>query len=110
MEQLDREMLHIMSMDPKAYVGYSEFVHLWYFHTDLEIGGNGILSSVGGCHGNTPEDAVHGAFETLKSVKPSQKVPDAVIVKDGHGCKHFRWNGACFAEIPLPFELSHHVD
>jgi len=110
MEQLDREMLHILSMDSRAHVGYSEYVHLWYVHLNLEKGGDGILRSVGGSHANTPEDAVHGCFEALKEIQPTKEEPWAVIVKDAYESggkrKHYRWNGACFAEVPATSELA----
>lgn len=111
MEQLDREMLHIMSMDSGAWLGYSDYVHLWYVHTSLMVTeGRGFLTSVPS-HAQTPELAVHACFEHLKAVQTSKEAPGAAVVKDGYtsddASTHFRWNGVCFAVVPqLPSRAS----
>jgi hypothetical protein len=105
-ERVDSEMLHILSMDSKAYVGYSEFVHLWYVHTRLEEGGDGVLCSIGS-HSNTPDASVHECFMRLQAIQPTQAKPDAVIVKEASSITgertHYRWNGACFGVVPQPY-------
>ena len=35
MEEVDEEMLHILSMDPHAYVGFSDYSKSWYVHLNL---------------------------------------------------------------------------
>jgi len=109
MEQVETEMLHIMSMDPGAYVGYSDFIHMWYVHTNLMEGEDGFSSSIP-THANTPNGAVHMCFEALKNIQTSKESPRASIIKDrltsdGENT-YYRWNGVCFAVVSLPARLA----
>jgi hypothetical protein len=96
MDQLDVEMLHIMSMDPGAYVGFSDYSKSWYVHLNL-----GEKLEGGSCsiptHAPTPAGAVHTAFDALVSV-------DKIVKRrttDEEEYTLYRWNGACFAVVPV---------
>jgi hypothetical protein len=109
MELANEEMLHIMSMDPGAYVGYSEYVNQWYVHLNLMEGDEWSSSSIP-THSNTPSGAIHVAFEYLKGIQTSKDKPAARIIRDratsdGENT-YFRWNGVCFANVPGPLRLA----
>ena len=96
MEEVDEEMLHILSMDPGAYVGFSDYAKSWYVHLNL-----GEKLEGGSCsiptHAPTPAGAVHTAFDALVSV---DKIVKSRTTSDGEDTL-YRWNGVCFAVVPV---------
>jgi hypothetical protein len=96
MEQVDEEMLHILSMDPGAYVGFSHYTKTWYVHTVLAEKLEGGSASIQ-THADTPAGAVDRAFCSLGKID--------TIMKDGYTSEsesvYYRWNGVCFAVVPI---------
>jgi hypothetical protein len=69
----------------------------WYVHTSfLEIGGNGLLSSVAGT-GRTPEMAAENHWREYVTDLPLDHY--LVVQLPGRGRRHFRWQGYMWREL-----------
>ena len=82
MEEVDEEMLHIMSMDPGAYVGFSDYSKSWYVHLNL-----GEKLEGGSCsiptHAPTPAGAVHTAFDARAAGRTMYLEHGVVVPRGG---------------------------
>ena len=97
MNSLEQNMLQIKSLDKDASLCFSEYTHNWYVLANIEKGGGGVLSGIVE-HESTPEGAVDSYFHHLTTVD----LDHYLVVKsyDNKARRHYRWNGAAFAEIP----------
>lgn len=62
----------------------------------VDIGGDGMLSSVGGC-GETPELAVEARWEAMTVLPPGKYI---VVAAGSDDRKHVLWNGFMWEELP----------
>ena len=90
---INHKMLKIKALDVGAHLEYSEYSQQWYVEAQIEVGGDGMLVSV--CeHKDSPDEAVEWFFDAITTVDR-----DHYLVANGYGSRrHWRWNGAAFAE------------
>ena len=98
---LNEMALHLAAIAPAGVtLKFSESTGRWFASARIEISDGVILSSI--CeHRYDPSDAVEGFFAVLVAVQD----PDHWLVTDSSDRalrRHWRWNGVCFANIPLP--------
>ncbi len=96
MTDLDNAMLLINSIDSSASLRFSRFTRRWYVESKIEVSDGVILSGITE-HRSTPADAVHAFLNVLQEV-PLDKV---LVTKAMTERRHWRWNGAAFAEEPV---------
>lgn len=98
MNDITRQMLVIKSLDPSASLGLSEVTGRWYVSARIEIGGDGMLRSIGS-HADSPQVVVAEYFDAL--VRAGENYPKQVLVTNAYSNRReWRWNGAAFAEVP----------
>ena len=96
MNDLDRKMLQIKSLDSDASICFSEYTGKWYVSANIEEGGDGVL--VGICkHRATPEAAVDAYFDHLRTVDIDHYLVTRPF--DGENRRSWKWNGAAFQEV-----------
>ena len=96
MNNLDQKMLQIKSLDRDASIVFSEYTYRWYVSALIEIG-DGLTLSGANEHESTPEGAVDAYFHALTTVDLNHYI---VTNSMRESRRHYRWNGAAFAEIP----------
>lgn len=101
MDDTTRTMLLIKSLYNDAHIALSEYTGQWFVMARIDIGGDGLLTG-GTEHRDTPQEAVAAYMHRLTDV-PHGKY----LVVDGsrETRRHYRWNGAAFAEVPIPAQL-----
>lgn len=91
-------MLLIKSLDNDASLLLSEWTGQWYVSARIEMGDGAILTG-GTEHRDTPTEAINAYMDWLTSVP----IGKYLVIHAYHPeRRHYRWNGAAFAEIPLP--------
>jgi hypothetical protein len=89
-------MLVIKSLDYGAYLDFSEYTGQWYVSSAINIGGDGMLTGITE-HRTTPEQAIEAYLLRIQAVE----APRYIVTKSNSpDRRHYRWNGAAFAEVP----------
>jgi hypothetical protein len=96
MNEIDKRMLQIKSLDPNASLKFSNYSYKWYVSARIEVGGDGVLVSINE-HELTPENAVDSYFRSLISVDSDHYLVTNSCDIDTR--REYRWNGAAFQEI-----------
>ena len=97
MDDTTQAMLLIKTLDNDARLLLSDYTGQWYVSARIEMGDGVILE--GGCkHRGTPQEAVAAYMGWLTNV-PVDKYLVTHAYHDNR--RHYRWNGAAFAEIPI---------
>lgn len=94
-------MLLIKTMDNGAMLKLSEWTGKWYVEAQVEVSDGVVLSGVTE-HEDSPEQAVHAYLARLAEVDVNDF--GRVLVTRayaGDERRHWRWNGAAFANEPL---------
>jgi len=96
MNNLDYKMLQIKSLDNGASLCFSEYTGKWYVSANIEKGGDGVLIGISE-HEVSPTQAVESYFTVLTTVDLDDHYLVTHSLDDGKR-RHWRWNGAAFAE------------
>jgi hypothetical protein len=67
----------------------------WYVEQSIEIGGDGLLTSVFG-NGGTPSEAVDDHWIKITSIQYSKYL----VVGHGEQRRHYRWQYCLWKEVP----------
>jgi len=97
---INQTMLLIKSIDLRAHLEFSEWTKQWYVEARIDIGGDGLLSG-GSEHRDTPQEAVVAYMERLCEIDLDHYL---VTNAGGDARRHWRWNGAAFAELPYTYK------
>lgn len=101
---LDQSMLQILALSPRASVCFSTYTRQWYVAApELDLTDGTMLHSVAP-HRDTPSEAVLALIGELQAEQDDKVIACNV----GGQRRHYRWNGAAFAEVPdhlLPWRL-----
>lgn len=90
---VQRLMFSIKALDHDAHLCLSEYTGQWYVEAKVEISDGSILSSPTE-HRETPELAVWAFVDRLQSIT----LDEVIVAKPTGQRRHYRWNGAAFAE------------
>lgn len=97
MNELNQTMLTIKSIDPSAHVEFSEYTLKWFVSSRIHVGDGAMLTGITEHH-DRPDAAVMMFFGRLKTIDAEEYL----AVGDGDRRRNYRWNGAAFAEVPVP--------
>lgn len=86
-------MLAIKTLDHCAHLCLSEYTGKWYVEAKVEISDGCILSGVTE-HRETPAQAVRAFVDRLQAIT----LDEVIVAKPIGERRHYRWNGAAFAE------------
>ena len=86
-------MFAIKALDPAAHLCLSEYTGKWYIEAKVEVSDGCILSGVTE-HRETPAQAVRAFVEALQAIS----LDEVIVAKPTGQRRHYRWNGAAFAE------------
>lgn len=97
----DQAMLLIVALDPGASVRISDKTGAWFVMADVGVSDGQTVTSV--CeHTDSPDTAILAYLERLMEVTDSKHW---LLAKPYGERRHYRWNGATFAELPMPTPL-----
>lgn len=96
MNELDRCMLLIKSIDNQAHIEFSEYTKKWYISARITIGNGSLLGGITE-HRGTPETAVFAYFRRITGIRDDEFL--SVGYDDER--RFYEWNGAAFKELSL---------
>lgn len=95
MNQIDKQMLMIKSIDPGASLEFSDFTEAWFVNSSIWIYDDGALQGFSE-HEETPELAVSVFLDKIKAVQGDEYLVTGFSTDSR---RHYRWNGVAFAEV-----------
>lgn len=90
--------LHLESIGAREWgIHYSPYTGKWFVHAKGVNLSNGTMLSGLSVHRDSPEQALLAFVAELRDEGQQSQV---VAVEGRNGRRHYRWNGAAFAEVP----------
>jgi uncharacterized protein YktB (UPF0637 family) len=96
-------MLIIKALDDDAHLEYSEYTRQWFVSADIDIKSDGCLIGVVE-HADTTDEAVGAFLARITHIKQDELIVTRALKDDR---RHWRWNGAAFAEQRWTYNPDH---